>query len=259
MGFRVAINKFLKSQLVLALPLLLLIVAPISALLFFGLRLGAAAFFSPSALDALRLSVISTLLTVLLAMVFGTPLALFLARTKIAWLEALVDLPTLLPPVVAGLGLLLAFGQSGLGKYFSLLGLHLPFSFAAVVMAQLFVAAPYFVRSAKAGFVAVGEDIQDAARGDGANEAQVFWQVVLPASSSALLDGGLMCWARALGEFGATAVFAGSLMGRTRTMPLAIYGQFEQDFNTSLALASVMALFAFGLMAVLRHLRRVHS
>lgn len=215
---------------------------------------------SPAVLDALVLSLLTTACSLLLAAAIGLPLALVLARRRFrgAWLlETAVDLPIVLPPSVAGLALLLVLGRRGiLGGPLEALGVEIPFSTAAVVIAQTFVAAPFLIRAARAGFVAVSRDLEDAARVDGARERDVLMAVTLPLAAPALAAGLVMAWARALGEFGATIMFAGSLAGRTRTLPLLVYGEFQAgDLDASIAAAAVLVLAAAGVLVAVRVLR----
>ncbi len=212
---------------------------------------------SPDVVDALALSLVTTACSLVLTVVLGLPLALVLARRRFrgsALLETVVDLPVVLPPSVAGLALLLAFGRRGLlGDPLAGLGLVVPFTTAAVVVAQTFVAAPFFIRSAKTGFMAVDRDVEDAARVDGASERHLFRRVTLPLASSALAAGLVMSWARALGEFGATIMFAGNIPGRTQTLPLVVYADFQGgDLESSIAAAAVLVLAAFGVLAAVR-------
>jgi molybdate transport system permease protein len=161
-----------------------------------------------------------------LTVVLGTPVPLLLAHTRSRWkgiLDALIDLPVVLPPGVAGLSLLMAFGRRGLvGGALQAMGVEVVFTQAAVVMAQTSVASPLYVRAAAIGFAGVEPELGQAAAMDGASRWQVFRHVILPLSWSALVSGAAMTWARALGEFGATIVFAGNFPGRTQTMPLAV-------------------------------------
>lgn len=213
-------------------------------------------FSSPAVLAALTVSAQTTLLTLLIAVILGTPIAYLLARFDFwgkSLLDALLDLPIVLPPVVAGLGLLLTFGRNGLlGDGIRLANIELAFSPAAVVMAQLFVAAPYFVRAARVGFASVEPDIVSAALTDGATPLQAFCYVTWPLSRTALLEGAVLTWTRALGEFGATILFAGSLEGRTRTITLGIYSALESDLDAALTLAGLMAVLAFVVLFAFR-------
>jgi molybdate transport system permease protein len=188
--------------------------------------------------EAVSLSFATTLVTSALTLLFGTPLAYALARWHFPFkrlAQVLVELPIVLPPAVAGLALLLAFGRRGaLGPLLDSFGIALPFTTAAVVMAQGFVSAPFFIRAAQLGFKGVPQEIEDAARVDGAGGLALFRYVTLPLSSRALAAGLVLSWARALGEFGATILFAGSLQGRTQTMPLLIYNVLERDINAAI-------------------------
>lgn len=252
------------STWLLALPGLFLAVLlglPVLALLLEGADPGLARLFGdPQAGAALRLSFITSAAATLVAMFTGTPLAFALARWRFrgrSWLELLVDLPIVLPPSVAGLALLLAFGRRGLlGESLSLLGINLPFTTLAVVLAQLFVAGPLFVRAARIGFAAVDKQLEEAAVTEGANQWQLFRFVMVPVSFNALLGGALLCWARALGEFGATLLFAGNLVGRTQTMPLAIYVGLESSREVAVALSILLLAVSAGLLALLRRFER---
>ena len=215
---------------------------------------------SVAVLDALWLSLVTTGISVALTVSFGTPLAFILARRRFrgsGLVEAIVDLPIVLPPSVAGLALLLVFGRRGLlGGPLEGLGLAIPFTTIAVILAQTFVAAPFFIRSARAGFAAVDRDLEDAARVDGADERQVLRWIVLPLAAPALAAGLVMSWARALGEFGATIMFAGSIAGRTQTLPLVVYGEFQTgDLDPSIAAAAILVLAALGVLIAVRGLR----
>mgnify|MGYP002859490463 CR=1 FL=1 len=203
--------------------------------------------------DAIWLSFITTTATVLLTLSFGTPLAYVLVRRRFPFkglISTLVELPIVLPPAVAGLALLIAFGRRGLfGAGLSAIGISLPFTTFAVVMAQTFVAAPFFIRAAQVGFAGVPRELEDAARVDGASEAGLFLKITLPLTSRALGAGIALSWARALGEFGATILFAGSLQGRTQTMPLLIYNVIERDINA--AIWTGLILIGLALVALI--------
>jgi molybdate transport system permease protein len=210
----------------------------------------------PIVVDALRLSVVTSLLVLLLSLALGSPLALRLARRRgvaVGLLDNLIDLPIVLPPAVAGLALLLTLGRRGLlGGLLAAMGIELPFSTAAVVLAALFVAAPFYVRAARAGFLAVPRELEEAARVEGASEWQVFSRVTTPIALPSLLGGAVLCWARALGEFGATIMFAGSFEGRTQTMPLAIYAALESDPDAAVGLSVLLLATSLGLLVVFR-------
>ena len=219
-----------------------------------GAALGAAAV-----VDALALSLATTSASLVLTVALGTPLAWLLARRRFpgsALVETIVDLPIVLPPSVAGLALLLVFGRRGLlGEPLETVGLEIAFTTFAVVLAQTFVAAPFYIRSARAGFAAVDADLEDAARVDGADDVGVARHVTLPLAGAALAAGLVMSWARALGEFGATILFAGNLEGLTQTLPLAVYAEFQAgDLDAAIAAAAILVAAAFGVLVAVRSL-----
>jgi molybdate transport system permease protein len=168
-------------------------------------------------------------------------------------LDSLIELPMVLPPAVAGIGLLMAFGRRGLfGEFFASHGITIGFTTAAVVLAELFVAAPFYVRAARSAFQAVDRELETVAHTLGVSSWSTFWRVTVPVAFPSILAGAVMCWARALGEFGATIMFAGSFMGRTQTMPLAIYAALERDIDTALVLSAILTVVSFGILMVLR-------
>jgi molybdate transport system permease protein len=208
-------------------------------------------------LAALALSLATTAVSVVLTVAIGLPLALVLARRTFRgkWVvEALVDLPIVLPPAVAGLALLLVFGRRGLlAEPLQAAGLDIAFTTIAVVLAQTFVSAPFFVRAARAGISGVDRDLEDAARVDGASERQVFRTMTVPLAGATLAAGVVMSWARALGEFGATIMFAGNVEGRTQTLPLVVYSEFQAgDLDASVAAAAILVLAAMGVLFAVR-------
>ena len=217
----------------------------------------ATAVASPVVFDALLLSLVTTAISLAITVALGLPLAVVLARRQFrgkGWLEAIVDLPIVLPPSVAGLALLLVFGRRGLlSAPFEILGIAIPFTTIAVILAQTFVSAPFFIRSARTGIAAVDRDLEDAARVDGASERQLFRSVTVPLASAALAAGLVMTWARSLGEFGATIMFAGNVEGRTQTLPLVVYGEFQGgDLDASIAAAAILVIAAFGVLVAVR-------
>jgi molybdate transport system permease protein len=208
-------------------------------------------------LDALSLSLATTAISLALTVAIGLPVALVLARRRFrgsALLETAIDLPIVLPPSVAGLALLLLLGRRGfLGDPLHTAGIDIAFTTVAVVLAQTFVSAPFFIRSARTGLAAVDQDLEDAARVDGASEWRVFRAVTLPLAGSALAAGLVMSWARSLGEFGATIMFAGNVEGRTQTLPLLVYGEFQgADLDASIAAAAILVLAAFAVLLAVR-------
>lgn len=244
---------------ILSLALLLLLVLPVLALLVRALAPDTlATLLEPAATEALRLSLLTTGVSMALTVALGTPVAYLLARYHFRGrrlLDTLIDLPLVLPPVVAGVALLFVFGRRGLlGGPLSDLGVNLAFTTSAVVMAQLFVASPFYIRALKVGFAAVPRDLEAAALTDGAGRWGVFWHITRPLTLPAFSEGLVLAWARALGEFGATIVFAGSLAGRTRTLPLATYAALERDLESALALSGLLAAAALGLFILLKAL-----
>jgi molybdate transport system permease protein len=199
---------------------------------------------TPAVYQAISLSLTTSAITTGVTILSGTPLAYLMARRQFPLkrvVDTLIDLPTVLPPAVAGVALLMAFGRRGMvGSYLEAWGLHIAFTQAAVVMAQTFVAAPLYLKSAIAGLAEVQPELEQAAALDGAGDWQVFRRITLPLARRALLTGVVMTWARALGEFGATIIFAGNFPGRTQTMPLAIYLGFELDLSVALTLSLLL-------------------
>lgn len=206
--------------------------------------------------QALSLSFFTSITTTLLTILLGTPAAYLLATRRFRFhrlLDTLLDLPTVLPPSVAGVALLMAFGRKGLlGPVLESAGIHLAFTLPAVILAQFFIASPFFVRAAMIGFSSVDTELKQAAALDGATRWQVFSSIVLPLSWMSLLSGAVMTWARALGEFGATILFAGNFPGRTQTMPLAIYIGFEVDLKVALALSLILICISFAVLALVK-------
>ena len=220
----------------------------------------AATIASRVVVDALVLSLVTTAVSLGLTVAFGLPLAWVLARRSFrakGWLEAVIDLPIVLPPSVAGLALLIVLGRRGLlGGPFEAVGLAIPFTTIAVILAQTFVSAPFFIRSARTGIASVDRDLEDAARVDGASEGQLFRSITVPLAGSALAAGLVMTWARSLGEFGATIMFAGNVEGRTQTLPLVVYSEFQAgNLDASIAAAAILVLAAFGVLVAVRAFR----
>ncbi|MBI4928953.1 MAG: molybdate ABC transporter permease subunit [Anaerolineae bacterium] len=235
--------------LFILIPVLALFLRADPAALWAGLQ-------KSEVLQAVRLSLFSSTVTVLITLVIGTPAAYYLAHRHYRFnrlLDTLIDLPTVLPPAVAGVALLMAFGRRGLiGGWLGELGISLPFTTAAVIIAQVFIAAPLYIKSAALGFAQVDCELRKAAALDGADRWQTFIYVILPMAWMSLLSGSVLTWARALGEFGATIIFAGNFPGRTQTMPLAIYVGFELDLNTALALSVVLIGLSFFTLALVK-------
>ncbi len=231
----------------LALPPLVLAVRGIATRGWAGLPSSNIVF------DAALLSFLTTAITAVNTLLLGTPLAYVLARRRFPGrrvVNLFIELPVVLPPAVAGLALLLTFGRRGpFGPALLEAGITLPFSTVAVVIAQTFIAAPFYIRSAQVGFASVSRDVEEAARVDGAEGFSLFRNITLPLTRHMLAAGLALSWARALGEFGATILFAGNLQGRTQTMPLLVYSVFERDINA--AIWTGLILVALALLALI--------
>jgi molybdate transport system permease protein len=213
---------------------------------------------SADTLDALRLSLVASLASTAVAVVLGVPLAWVYARVDFpgrSILRALTTLPMVLPPVVGGIALLLAFGRRGLiGSWLdTAFGITLPFTTAGVVFAETFVAMPFLVLTVEAGLRSMDRRYEEAARTLGAHRWTVFTRVTLPMIAPSLLAGAVLCWARALGEFGATITFAGNFPGVTQTMPLAVYLLLETNPQGSFVLSLILLAVSLVVLVGLRH------
>lgn len=231
--------------------LLLFLGLPLLALVWRALQAGGQvlpAFQGLAIVRAITISLITTAVSVVLMLLLGTPLAYAFARFRFPLrnaLTVLIEMPVVMPPVVAGLALLLAFGRRGLlGAPLSALGVQLPFTPLAIIMAQVFVASPFYVRAAQVQFLSVPRELEEAAEIDGAGGLRTFLDVILPLSWRGMLAGILLSWSRALGEFGATILFAGNLPGRTQTMPLLVYSALEQDLEAAIWTGLILILTA---------------
>jgi molybdate transport system permease protein len=209
---------------------------------------------TPAAFTALRLSVTTTMISLAITLTLGTPLAYILARSDFRGrhvADAIVDLPIVVPPAVAGLALLLVFGRTGtFSPLLAHLGIQLSFTTAAVVMAQVFVSSPFYVRAARAGFINIDRTLEAASATLGMGPLRTFAFVTVPLALPALLGGAVLCWARALGEFGATIMFAGNLMGVSQTLPLAVYLNLEGG-SMSIAIALSVIMIACSALVVI--------
>jgi molybdate transport system permease protein len=206
----------------------------------------------PVARDALVVSLRTSVLAQALVLFLGTPSAYLVARNRFrgrSLVLTLIELPLVLPPAVAGIGLLAAFGRTGL------FSTSVAFTQTAVVLAVAFVSAPFYVRTAIAAFEGLDPSLVDAARTLGAPPWRVFWRVALPLAGGGLGAGLALSFARGLGEFGATIMFAGSLQRVTQTLPLAIYAEFARDFDVAIAIGALLVAFSFGLLLVVKWLR----
>jgi molybdate transport system permease protein len=243
--------------LLAAAPILVLLVLPLVALLVASSPADlAAGTRSPLFGPALWLSARTTTLSLLLVLVAGTPLAWWLATgsgRSSRLVEGIVDLPIVVPPAVVGIALLETFGRRGLlGPSLGALGIQIPFTTVAVVLAQVVVSAPFYVQAAAAAFRRVDADLLIVARTLGQSSRGAFLRVAVPIALPGLIGGAALAWARALGEFGATLLFAGNLPGTTQTMPLAIYMALESDVRVAVALSLVLAAVSVFLLFALR-------
>ncbi|SNX53742.1 molybdate ABC transporter permease subunit [Thermoanaerobacterium sp. RBIITD] len=208
-----------------------------------------AGLLSGSAIDALLLSIISSVVTVIIAFIFGTPLAYYIAfkKGKIStFAEYLVDIPAVLPPAVAGIALLMAFGRQGLiGKLLDAFGIQISFTMVAVIMAQIFISSTYYIKAAYSSFLSVDKTIWEESQLIGVDDFRLMLVVYIPITKKFLMAGLISTWARAMGEFGATIIFAGNLAGKTRTMSLAIYTAMQGDLNSALSLSILMVICSF--------------
>ena len=212
---------------------------------------------APLVWPAIRLSLVTTLITLALAVALGTPLAWLLSRAegrRASWLRALITVPVVLPPVVGGVALLLAYGREGLvgAPVFVAFGLRLPFTPTAVVLAQVFVSLPFYVLAVEGAMRSVDGRYDAIAATLGASPTRVFTRVALPLAAPGIAAGAALAWARALGEFGATITFAGNLTGRTQTAPLAVYVALQDDPQAAIALSIAMLVVSIAILGLLR-------
>ena len=219
---------------------------------------------SPVARDALRISLKTSLTALLFIVVVGTPVAYLLGTRRFRGRTVLVtflELPLVLPPAVAGIGLFAAFGRTGLlGAHLMQFGIHIPFTWVAVVMAQAFVAMPFYVRQAIAAFASMDPQLLAASRTLGMGSTRTFLRVSVPLARQSLSAGAALAWARALGEFGATALCAGSLVGVTQTLPLAIYSEFgATNLDAALAMSALLVAVSFGILISAKFLLRFQT
>ena len=248
-----AVVLIISVTLYLALPVVALFLRTTPELFISSL-------FDPRVVSALWLSLLTSTISLSIVILVGTPFAYVHSRNTYPGkmiVDTLVDLPLVLPPAVAGLALLVLYGRIGLvGKYLNMSGISLAFTTLAVIMAQIFVASPFYLRQAKSLFEQLDPAYEQTARTLGASPLRIFWTIVLPLTVSGLVSGAVMTFARALGEFGATIMFAGNLPGVTQTMPLAIYTGMQGDFNIGITIAILLVIISFGIMIVVRILSR---
>jgi molybdate transport system permease protein len=257
---RFAARSAFTALLVLALAVAVaFLTLPIVAIFWdVGLQGLADGLRSEIARDAFRVTLKTNAIAMVLIVGIGTPAAYFLATRRFrgrALLVTILELPLVLPPAVAGIGLLAAFGRLGLlGEQLDGLGITIGFTQVAVVFAIVFVASPFYVRQAISAFEAVDRTMLDASRTLGAGPAKTFWRVALPLAGGGLGAGAAVAFARGLGEFGATIMFAGSLQGVTQTVSLAIYQEFDVNFDTALAISAVLVVASGGLLLAVKAL-----
>ncbi|MFZ2471054.1 MAG: ABC transporter permease [Methanothrix sp.] len=218
----------------------------------------------PVVMDALRLSLTTSTITTITIVIMGTPIAYVSARFNYFGKEladSLIDLPVIMPPAVAGIALLVAFGRMGIvGHYLNAFGISIAFTTLAVIIAQVFVSSPFYIRQARTSFEDVDLALENAARTLGASRVYTFFHVILPIAMNGLISGAIMAFARSLGEFGATIMFAGNFQGRTQTMPLAIYTAMQGDLDVSLCLAIILVAISFVVIFLVKTLtRRVYK
>jgi molybdate transport system permease protein len=256
----------LKAGLVLIMILAMAFIALPVASLFLRSPLDATlqSLHDPMVQDALRLSLTTSALTTMTVILMGTPIAYVNARFRYPGKEVadtIIDLPVIMPPAVAGIALLMAFGRMGiLGQYLNAFGFSVAFTTLAVVMAQVFVSSPFYIRQARTSFEDVDPAFENAACTLGASRVYTFFRVTLPMACSGLISGAIMAFARSLGEFGATIMFAGNFQGRTQTMPLAIYTAMQGNLKAALCLALILVVFSFLVILAVKILtRRVHK
>ncbi|MFZ2535810.1 ABC transporter permease [Methanothrix sp.] len=218
----------------------------------------------PVVIDALRLSLMTSTVTTITVVFMGTPIAYVSARFRYFGKEladSLIDLPVIMPPAVAGIALLMAFGRMGiLGRYLDAFGVSIAFTTLAVIIAQVFVSSPFYIRQARTSFEDVDIALENAARTLGGSRVYAFFHVILPIAINGLISGAIMAFARSLGEFGATIMFAGNFQGRTQTMPLAIYTAMQGDLDVSLCIAIILVAISFVVIFLVKTLtRRVYK
>lgn len=262
-GFNLRLrNKALKAGLALVICMTMAFIALPIASLFLKSPLDATlrSIQDPVVVDALQLSLMTSTLTTLIVVLMGTPVAYVNARFSYPGKEivdSLIDLPVIMPPAVAGIALLMAFGRMGiLGHYLNAFGLSIAFTTLAVIIAQVFVSSPFYIRQARTSFEDVDLSFENAARTLGASRVYTFFHVILPIAINGLISGAIMAFARSLGEFGATIMFAGNFQGRTQTMPLAIYTAMQGDLDVALCLALILVAISFLVIALVKTLTR---
>jgi len=252
----------LKAGLAMIICLTLMFIALPVASLFLKSPLDATlrSLGDPMVKDALRLSMMTSALTTMMVVIMGTPIAYISARYHYPGkgvVDAITHLPVIMPPAVAGIALLMAFGRMGvLGQYLNTFGISIAFTTLAVIMAQVFVSSPLYIRQAKTSFEDVDLALENAARTLGASRLYTFIYVILPLAMNGMISGAITAFARSLGEFGATIMFAGNFQGRTQTMPLAIYTAMQGDLGVALCISQILVVISFLIIALVGILAR---
>ena len=241
----------------LILVVTLYLALPVAALFFRTTpELFLSSLSDPLVISALWLSMTTSVISLAVVILIGTPFAYVHARSSYPGkvvVDTLIDLPLVLPPAVAGFALLVLYGRMGLlGRYFNMLGISIAFTTLAVIMAQIFVASPFYLRQAKSLFEQFDQSYEHTARTLGASPARTFLTITLPLTAGGLVSGAVMTFGRALGEFGATIMFAGNLPGVTQTMPLAVYVGMESNFNLGLTISILLVIISFIIMIAVR-------
>ncbi|MBC9823971.1 ABC transporter permease [Terrabacter sp. MAHUQ-38] len=249
-----------RSRITLGVPaaaaLLLLVVPLVTLLLRAEWARIPSDLATPNVLPALRLSLTTTSSTAVLCLILGTPLAWFLARSEhrtTGWVRALLTVPLVLPPVVGGVALLMAWGRTGLvGQHLTPLGIQIPFTTVAVVLAETFVAMPYYVLAVEGAMRGLDPRLESVARTLGASDMRYLRTVAIPLVLPGIASGLALAWARALGEFGATITFAGNFQGRTQTLPLLVYVELERDPQIAISISIMLLAVSVLVLGVLR-------
>lgn len=255
-------NKALKAGLVLLMLLTMGFIAlPVASLFLKSpLDIVLQSLDDAMVVDALKLSLFTSTITTITVVLLGTPLAYVNARFRYPGKEladSLIDLPVIMPPAVAGIALLMAFGRMGIaGHYLNGLGISIAFTTLAVIFAQIFVSSPFYIRQARTSFEDVDLSLENAARTLGASRVYTFYHVILPIAFNGLVSGAIMAFARSLGEFGATIMFAGNFQGRTQTMPLAIYTAMQGNLDVALCLSLILVVISFLVIVLVKSLTR---
>jgi len=245
----------------LILVVTLYLVLPVIALFFRTTpELFLSSLSDPLVISALWLSLSTSIISLAIVILVGTPFAYVHSRSTYPGkviVDTLIDLPLVLPPAVAGFALLVLYGRMGLfGQYFNMMGISIAFTTLAVIMAQIFVASPFYLRQAKSLFEQFDQSYEHTARTLGASKLRTFLTITIPLTASGLVSGAVMTFGRALGEFGATIMFAGNLPGVTQTMPLAVYVGMESNFNLGLTISILLVIISFVIMITVRLVTR---